>query len=410
MDIQKFISMFDEEWRHSEDSFKVMPPKVNHVQKLKNEVIVNDAVAKAEKKIRYSGKNALKENLSKRSSLDAFRNIFEFDDFEFDLIKRISDKKITTQFVEMALRFDPDVEMEDVFQAGRNLWIINSLQLLMDLPVELTDSVFAYCMLYPYTDDYLDDEAISKEEKVNFSKRFRLRLQGENVMAQNDLEEKIFQLVTFIESDWPRTEFPKVFESLVGIHDAQTRSIALLNHQSLSSDELMSICIDKGGTSVLADGYLLKGNLNYDEEVFCFGFGVYLQYVDDIQDLKEDIGGQVETVFTNAVKQGCIDEYINKTTSFGYRLMDRYLDVFPSSNTHVMKGLMLKSIHYLLIEAVCLNAGYLPNAYLFEYEKYSPFTYGFICEKRDKMKKDRISSRSFLKKYFKKESEYAFEA
>jgi hypothetical protein len=410
MDIQKYISLFNEEWKHSEASFKLMTEKVHRTQKLRNEVVVKDAVAKAEKKIKYSGKNALKENFSKSSSMHYFRDIFEFNDFEFDLIRRISDKKVTSQFVEMALRFDPDVEMEDVFKAGRNLWIINSLQLLMDLPVELTDSVFAYCMLYPYTDDYLDNKNISREEKVNFSKRFRLCLQGENVLAQNDLEEKIFRLLSFIESDWPRNKYPKVFESLVGIHDAQTRSIELVNRQSLSSEELMSICIDKGGTSVLADGYLLKGDLSSDEEVFCFGFGVYLQYVDDIQDLKEDIGGQVKTVFTDAVDKGCIDEYINKTISFGYRLMNRYLDIFSSSNTSVMKGLMLKSVHYLLIEAVCLNAGYLPESYLMEYEKYAPFTFDFIREKRDRMQKDRISSRGFLKKYFKKESEFAFEA
>ncbi|MCF8361850.1 MAG: hypothetical protein K9G70_04420 [Prolixibacteraceae bacterium] len=409
MDIQKYISMFNAEWKHSEDSFNLMTDVVDCRQKLKNEAIIIDAVTKAEKRIKYSAKNAIKETIAKDNNLHSFRDVFAFNDFEFDLIRRISDKKVTTQFVEMALRFDPDVEMEDVFQAGRNLWIINSLQLLMDLPVELSDSVFAYCMLYPYTDDYLDNKNISRDEKIDFSKRFRLRLQGESVLAQNELEEKIFRLVSFIESDWPRSKYPKVFESLVGIHDAQTRSIGLVNRQSISQEELMSICIDKGGASVLADGYLLKGDMSYAEEVFCFGFGVYLQYVDDIQDLQEDIRGQVKTVFTNAVEHGCIDEYINKTISFGERLMSRYLK-FSSSSTSVMRGLMLKSIHYLLIEAVCLNAGCLPESYLLEYKKYAPFTFDFIREKRDRMKKDRISSRGFLKKYFKKEKELAFEA
>lgn len=410
MDIQNYISIFNQEWELSGSSLSLITGRVGCKQKLINEKIVRNATAKIEKRVKYIGKSALKDDISGSSTLHSFRDIFEFNDFEFDMIRKISDKKVTTQFVEMALRFDPDVQMEDVCQAGRNLWIINSLQLLMDLPVELTNSVFAYCMLYPYTDDYLDDKDVSRDEKLSFSNRFRLRLLGENVLAQNEREDKIFRLVSFIENDWPRDVFPKVFESLVGIHDAQTRSIGMVNREHLSNNELMSICIDKGGTSVLADGYLLKGDLTRDEEMFCFGFGVYLQYVDDIQDLKEDINGQVKTIFTKAVEEGCIDEYINKTISFGYRLMHRYLNVFTSSNTSVMKGLMLKSVHYLLIEAVCLNAGYMSDSCLCEYEKYAPFRFDFIREKRDKMKKDRISSRNFLKKYFKKETEYAFEA
>lgn len=410
MDIQNYISIFNEEWVHSGTSLNLTTGLVEGRQKLINENLVKKAVVKVEKRVVNSDRNVLKHDVSGSSTLHSLRDIFDFSDLEFDLIRKISDKKVTTQFVERALRFDPDVEIEDVFQAGRNLWIINSLQLLMDLPVELTDSVFAYCMLYPYTDDYLDDKNVSREEKLNFSKRFRLRLQGEKVLAQNKREDKIFRLVSFIEKDWSRDMFPKVYQSLVGIHDAQTRSIGMVNRRQLSNEELMSICIDKGGTSVLADGYLLKGDLTCEEEMFCFGFGVYLQYVDDIQDLKEDIDGRVKTIFTNAVEDGCIDEYINKTISFGYCLMDRHLNVFTSSNTPVMKGLMIKSVHYLLMEAVCLNAEYMPDSYLYEYEKYAPFRFDFIREKRDRMKNNRISSRSFLNKYFKKESEYVFEA
>ena len=71
---------------------------------------------------------------------------------------------------------------------------------------------------------------------------------------------------------------------------------------------------------------------------------------------------------------------------------------------------MIKSVHYLLIEAVCLNAELLPPAYVKKFEKHAPFSMGFIREKRDRMSKNRISSRGFLKKYFKSETECVFEA
>ncbi|MDA3880581.1 MAG: class 1 isoprenoid biosynthesis enzyme [Prolixibacteraceae bacterium] len=402
MDIHKYISQFYSEWEKAGSTFFISMSMVNPTDKDRNETQVKKMVLSVEQKLKYKDTTFVNGKSIQPQKLSFLRDIFSFNDCELDLVQEIIDEDITRRFVQMALDFDPNVDMEDVFQAGRNLWIVNSLQILMGLPVELSKSVFAYCMLYPYTDDYLDNPDISKSEKVNFSKRFRLRLQGESSIALNELEEKIFDLVAFIEGDWPRNIYPGVYESLLAIHDAQTRSISLVHDEGeVNADELMSICIDKGGTSVLADGYLLKGTLTRDEEIFCFGFGTFLQFVDDIQDLKEDFNSNVQTVFTNAVQRNCIDAYINKTLSFGHSLMEQYLEIFPPGNIEGMRSLMLKSIHFLLIEAICLNAEFFPENYVLKYETYAPFSFDFIRERRNKMSKHRISSRAYLKKYFK---------
>ena len=63
------------------------------------------------------------------------------------------------------------MEVYDIFQAIRNVWIMNSIQILYNMEVKLTPSIFAYSMLYPYSDNYLDDANISVGEKVEFNKK-----------------------------------------------------------------------------------------------------------------------------------------------------------------------------------------------------------------------------------------------
>ena len=63
---------------------------------------------------------------------------------------------------------------------------------------------------------------------------------------------------------------------------AQCRSLELL-HRTASPYEVdvLGISLEKGGTSVLADGYLVAGSLTRPQAELAFGFGAYLQIVDD---------------------------------------------------------------------------------------------------------------------------------
>lgn len=60
-------------------------------------------------------------------------------------------------FLNKVKGFDPCLEVDDVYQALRNIWIMNSLQISMGLRVDCTDSMFAYSLLYPYTDNLMDN-------------------------------------------------------------------------------------------------------------------------------------------------------------------------------------------------------------------------------------------------------------
>jgi hypothetical protein len=413
MNINQYVEEFTNLWNSSSVSFPDLGEEISMPEKIKREegmeqfskTMRNNADLK---NIHGSGKKVLVQQFKQNMGV-FFQNSFNFKADEISILSDKGFTKVTREFMKMARRFDPKVKMEDIFQASRNLWILNSLQIMMNEPVKVSPSTFAYSMLYPYTDNYLDDPSVSHTEKISFSTRFGKRLNGETVLAANAHENTIFELVGMIEYDWDRVQYPQVYESLLGIHNAQTRSIHLLNrNDQLSNDELLSICIEKGGTSVLADGYLIKGELTREEEWFCFGFGAFLQFVDDIQDIQEDIDGKLETLFTRASHTGRLEEYTNRTLSFSNTVMNN-LDCFKSDVLISMQGLMSKSINFMVNEAVGMNDICFNSNYVSEFERFSPFRYSFVKKRRSNLEPSRISLMKKIEMFVFEEDKIALE-
>ena len=118
--------------------------------------------------------------------------------------------------------------MPDIVQACRNAWTACGLQPLLGEAVGITPSILGYSLLYPYSDNYLDRVDISREAKLRFSERFRDRLRGDSALAEDDREAAIWTLVGLIEEQYPRVDYPEVFDCLLAIHRAQEESIAQL--------------------------------------------------------------------------------------------------------------------------------------------------------------------------------------
>lgn len=403
MNTQRYKNKYIEHWHKVSDIFIPKGNQVSVEQKVKNEqMFIQFSKGFVTGKDPSLNSSYSEEKFSKKiqSNIGLFmKQIFCFSDKEIALLSHKGFMECTKEFMSMARDFDPSLAIEDIFQATRNLWIINTLQIMMNEPINLSSSIFAYSMLYPYSDNYLDDPTISNEEKINFSMRFRQRLKGKILQANNDHEKTIFKLVELIEKDWDRKTHHEVFESLLAIHDAQTESIMLMKSESdLDAKQLLEICIEKGGTSVLADGYLIKGSLNNEEKKFCYGFGTYLQFVDDIQDLAEDKKDDLNTIFTYAASLGQLETYINKTRNFGEKLLAD-LSVFPLHDKEAMQGLMTKSIDFLLDETIAINQKHLRSSYVDQNEKHALLSHDFVRKKRSKMEAKRVSFMRKIEEY-----------
>jgi hypothetical protein len=370
-----------EEQNARENNFNAFQEKVKNFQSKKN--------------IR-----ALKERDPGQTFFPVFRaflqNVFDFEPDQLEIILSDEFKNVSKDFFYKARMFGPELPPENIYQGMRNVWIMNGLQLMMGIPVEITPSVFAYSMIYPYSDNLLDDLSITAKEKQDFSHRFNQRLHGENVEPQNHTESQLFRLVGMFEEQFPRHEFPKVYESLYAIQQGQTRSLNLINCNGLEESVIREICFEKGGASVLADGYLVAGRLSPEQEQALFGYGIYLQLLDDIQDVKEDAEAQTKTFFSCLGGTPDLGAFVNRTIHFGRMAMEE-LRCFKGTEMETMLRLMNRSIETMVIESVGLNPQFYSKDYLNSLEKHSPLRFEFIRQKRTQSKSQRFS---IFKKYF----------
>lgn len=384
--IQKYLEDYAAFWENSKSDLPFITKKFNQNEKQSREKILDQYIQSV--KVVRNGKltrknfNEKDEQLFFENTRTFFKDGLDFTQMQLQVMFSDELTEVTRQFVRKARRFDPTLTFHDIFQACRNMWIMNGLQIVLGLPVRQTSSMFAYSLLYPYTDNLIDNPAISSSDKLIFSNNFYLRLNGQNPEPNNDSERTIFSLVSMIEDEYPRSDYPEVYQSLLAIHQAQTQSMYLIHSgDALSETEILKICIAKGGASVLADGYLVAGRLSNDQEYFLFGYGAYLQLLDDIQDVDEDHAAGLKTVFSG-INQ-LLDTRINKTYWFGEQVM-KSLPLFGGQHTDVFQSLMRKTMDLFIIEAIAQNSDYYSKKYVLEMENHSPFSFSFIQKRKEK--------------------------
>lgn len=226
--------------------------------------------------------------------------------------------RITSEFLLKGQRYDPTISYTELFKAGRTVWFMIAFQMQLNMPLVLTDSIFGYNMLYPYTDDLVDCNDITREAKRDFAQVFHDRLLiGESSYdptrrfdgRQSDASQlhlppslqphanrvvKIFDMVKFIENDWKRgVEYNGVYMSLATIHESQMKST--LQHARAEENyaptmaQIEQVSAEKGGASLIAAGFLIEGRLTRAKMAYLEYLGFGLQLLDDLQVQFEDV-------------------------------------------------------------------------------------------------------------------------
>jgi hypothetical protein len=175
-----------------------------------------------------------------------------------------------------------------------------------------------------------------------------------------------------------REKYSNVFESIISIHNGQCKS---LNQQSrLSSpyeNDILAISAEKGGTSVLADAYLVCGNMDDELIDLMFGFGFVLQLIDDLQDTKNDLESNSMTIFSQTAKGFKLDDVVSKLISFACNTLtfERYA---VSPYILAVKELILTNSLTMIYEAISNNKNYFTKDFLQLIEEYSPISFDYF--------------------------------
>jgi hypothetical protein len=287
---------------------------------------------------------------------------------------------LTEDFVRRARGFDPAIPDDSMLQALRNIWVFSSLQRLAGKDLRLTPSAFAYSLLYPYTDNVLDNSRLSPDAKSQFAERVGLRLKGNTSPAGDVNEERIFSLVGMIEDEYPRDAHPVVHQSLEAIHRAQQKSTT--QQWGIGANCLLPLTLEKGGTSVLADAFL-AGVVSDDNWVgVSFSYGCILQLIDDLQDADVDYQHQSETLFSARPSTSELQALTARLLGFLYSTLAGWKSLC-SPEQERLKGFMRESCQVLILEAVARRRAFYPAAFLDRLERHAPTRMSFLASLRE---------------------------
>ena len=153
---------------------------------------------------------------------------------------------------------------------------------------------------------------------------------------------------------------------------------------------MLGISIEKGGTAVLADGYLVAGTLTAPQREFMFGYGVFTQLMDDQEDVRRDLSAGLNTVFSMTARHWPLDEVTNRTFHFSANVLN-CMDSFEGLDVITVKELFSRGIGFILIEAAGRNSQHYSRRYLLELEKYLPFRFHNLNKQRRRLARYKVT-------------------
>jgi len=168
------------------------------------------------------------------------------------------------------------------------------------------------------------------------------------------------------------------------IYNAQIKSLVQQKQNSdLCPVNILDISLEKGGASVLADGYLVNGFMDKNEEDFCFGYGAFLQFADDIQDVCTDSDNGHSTIFSQLAENDYLDGLANKLFNFILKVVDLHL---PATGHERLRELILRNCNFMVLEAIIKNHQLYSKQYIKEIEAHFPFSFSYFPQAKKKLK------------------------
>jgi hypothetical protein len=381
--IERYAARCAAVWAEAGNASPEFGATVCPAAKLECEHYADRSLDEIEQMLRRWPASTAKRAIWRHDLLNALRRIageyLESDTEGLDRLFTEEALEATRQFIREARAFAPGIAEQSLFQALRNLWVVHSVQLFLRAPIALSPALFAYSMLYPWTDNCLDDLRLTRAAKTAFGDWLGCRLTGVKLAPRDLHAEQVGQLVSMIERLYPRPEFPDVYLSLQAIHRAQMKSLEQQDpSRAWDKQALLHLSIAKGGTSVLADACLVRGSLSADEAEFMFAYGVLLQFMDDLQDLPDDLANGHMTIFTCQARLGPLDGVTTQLWAFTQTVLWNF-SRFAAAQPGSLKSLVQDNFRLLLLQTVARNRQFYTRDLVNALEAASPVSFAYLA-------------------------------
>ncbi len=284
------------------------------------------------------------------------------------------------EFLRQVRKFSPELSFEEIGQALRNYIVYAMFKRIHMDPSGFNRAGFGYSMLYPFTDNFIDNIATTAEEKKEYNQIIRTKLEGNAVLSRTTHQKRTCELLEDIEVVFPRSSHPMASQLLLMMLDAQELSLAQQDKATcLSMDERMNISIYKGGISVLIDRYFVNKDLTESDLLFYIGMGFFLQLADDLQDIEEDSRHGYQTLFTYDLSPDYEENLVNQLLHFIHNIMESY-----QAENNRFKDFVLSNCYQLIYLSIIRSKAFFTSGYLERMEGLLPVTVGYY----DNLKKD----------------------
>lgn len=357
-------------------------PKTESRQKKENEALVQEFTHKIQKKLRQKPERKeqqeqweqnLEQDFMALLAREKILNLSEW--MSPELLHEF--KRETKHFTDRVRAFDETLTPAQIWQALRNYFIYAMIVDMQGKEQNAGNPILAYSLLYPYTDNYIDDDQIAKPEKERYNQMIALKLKGETTIPQNVLEEKTCRLLDMILTAYENPARKEIAETLLQLLEAQNCSIGQ-QKADVTEEQILEISMWKGSTSVLADYLFATTDWTEYEKSFYLKFGFLLQLVDDLQDIEEDQKSGSHTLMTEAERRHGLEQCVNRLLWFTWNMIREFDPVNPG-----LKDFVLKYCVEISLLTAAMRPKFFSKKYLKALEPYLPFSLDFI----KKMKK-----------------------
>lgn len=370
-------------WEKQSTAFPDFLTEIEEGQKQKNELFLEE-MEKKWKKIGKSFSVSKKEQETWKQKIDEMLKEFLEQEQILGIKEHMSQElfadfeKATKEFVRQTRGFDSEISLEDIWQALRNYFIYAVIADLQGQEQECKRSALFYSLLYPYTDNYIDEKSHTPKEKKAYNAMIRNALCGiavtiedknaENTIAENKVAQKTCDLIQGLLEEYTGEKRKELQNLLLWMLEAQSNSICQQSgKEELTEQEILGISVYKGSMSVLIDYFFTTAEMKQKEIEFYMKFGFLLQLADDLQDIEEDkkIGSQ--TIMVRAAVKGKLEEVLNRLFHYTKHIFAEFTPV-----NHQLKAFMKENCYSMLIGSALSKEAYLSKDYIKKLESFFP--------------------------------------
>lgn len=270
-------------------------------------------------------------------------------------------------------KFTPDLSINDLGQAVRNYIVYQMFKEIHLDTSGFSKACYGYSMLYPYTDNFIDNAAHTTEDKARYNQLIHHFISEGKADPICEHDEKTVYFLSAIKDSYQDTDRLNVSALLLLMLEAQKKSLQQQQKISISAKERLNISTYKGGMSVLIDRFFVKKKMTHRDILFYLGFGFFLQLADDLQDIKEDCSQINQTLFTLDLTS----EHAEKTVNRLFCFIRELCTSFPAENKTFME-FVLNNCYLLIIMGVYKSREYFSKEYVNALERFFPVSFSYL--------------------------------